>query len=386
MCELSCFQSANLRNPREKHNGRRFGLFAHPSYLCELNERNKMSLYLPPHYRNLLGSVEQTEKAIKAVKDMFQDNLSAQLALLRVTAPMTVLSGTGINDDLNGVERPVRFPVLSLDEAQAEVVHSLAKWKRLKLAELGITPGRGIYTDMNALRPDEELDNLHSIYVDQWDWEKVIRPEDRNLDFLKRTVRRIYEAVKVTENKLYVEFPQLVPALPDDIFFIHAEELLQRYPGLTPKERENAIVREYKAVFVIGIGGKLSDGSVHDGRAADYDDWSTPNSDGYQGLNGDILLWNPVLESAFEISSMGIRVDPEAMRRQLKERGQEEKAGLYFHRRLLAGELPATIGGGIGQSRLCMYLLRKAHIGEIQSSIWPEPMREACHRAGIELA
>ena len=345
-----------------------------------------MSLYLPPKYRNLLGSVEQTEKAIKAVKDMFQDNLSAQLALLRVTAPMTVLSGTGINDDLNGVERPVRFPVRSLDEQQAEVVHSLAKWKRLKLAELGITPGRGIYTDMNALRPDEELDNLHSIYVDQWDWEKVIRPEDRNLDFLKRTVRRIYEAVKVTENKLYVEFPQLVPALPDDIFFIHAEQLLQRYPNLTPKERENAIVREYKAVFVIGIGGKLSDGSVHDGRAADYDDWSTPNSDGYQGLNGDILLWNPVLESAFEISSMGIRVDPEAMRRQLKERGQEEKAGLYFHRRLLAGELPATIGGGIGQSRLCMYLLRKAHIGEIQSSIWPEPMREACHRAGIELA
>ena len=345
-----------------------------------------MSLQLPPHYRNLLGSVEQTEKAIKAVKDMFQDNLSAQLALLRVTAPMTVLSGTGINDDLNGVERPVRFPVLSLGEAQAEVVHSLAKWKRLKLAELGITPGRGIYTDMNALRPDEELDNLHSIYVDQWDWEKVIRPEDRTLDFLKRTVRRIYEAVKVTENKLYVEFPQLVPALPDDIYFIHAEELLQKYPTLSPKERENAIVREHKAVFIIGIGGKLSDGSIHDGRAADYDDWSTPNSDGYEGLNGDILLWNPVLESAFEISSMGIRVNPEAMLRQLKERGQEAKKDLYFHRRLIAGELPQTIGGGIGQSRLCMYLLRKAHIGEIQSSIWPEAMREACHQAGIELA
>ena len=345
-----------------------------------------MSLYLPPRYRNLLGGTEQTEKAIKAVKDMFQDNLSAQLALLRVTAPMTVLSGTGINDDLNGVERPVRFPVLSLDERQAEVVHSLAKWKRLKLAELGIAPGRGIYTDMNALRPDEELDNLHSIYVDQWDWEKVIRPEDRTLDFLKRTVRRIYEAVKVTENKLYVEFPQLVPALPDDIYFIHAEELLQRYPNLSPKERENAIVREYKAVFIIGIGGKLSDGSIHDGRAADYDDWSTPNSDGYKGLNGDILLWNPVLESAFEISSMGIRVNPEAMLRQLKERGQEAKKDLYFHRRLIAGELPQTIGGGIGQSRLCMYLLRKAHIGEIQSSIWPEAMREACHAAGIELA
>ena len=345
-----------------------------------------MSLYLPRNYRNLLGGTEQTEKAIKAVKDMFQDNLSAQLALLRVTAPMTVLSGTGINDDLNGVERPVRFPIRSLGERQAEVVHSLAKWKRLKLAELGIKPGRGLYTDMNALRPDEEVDNLHSIYVDQWDWEKVIRPEDRNLDFLKRTVRRIYEAVKVTENKLYVEFPQLVPALPDDIFFIHSEELLQRYPGLSPKERENAIVQEHRAVFIIGIGGKLSDGSIHDGRAADYDDWSTPNSDGYEGLNGDILLWNPVLESAFEISSMGIRVDAAAMRRQLRERGEEDKAGLYFHRRLLAGELPQTIGGGIGQSRLCMYLLRKAHIGEIQSSIWPEEMRADCRAAGIELA
>ena len=345
-----------------------------------------MSLYLPKDYRNLLGGIEQTEKAIKAVKDMFQDNLSAQLALLRVTAPMTVLSGKGINDDLHGVERPVRFPVRSLDERPAEVVHSLAKWKRLKLAELRITPGRGIYTDMNALRPDEDLDNLHSIYVDQWDWEKVIWEEDRNLDFLKRTVRRIYEAVKVTENKLYVEFPQLEPALPDEICFIHAEELLQRYPTLTPKERENAIVREHKAVFIIGIGGKLSDGTIHDGRAADYDNWSTPNSDGYEGLNGDILLWNPILESAFEISSMGIRVDAEAMRRQLRLREQEWKADLYFHRRLLAGELPQTIGGGIGQSRLCMFLLRKAHIGEIQSSIWPEDMRAACRAAGIDLA
>ena len=345
-----------------------------------------MSLYLPQHYKNLLGSTEQTEKAIKSVKDMFQDNLSAQLALLRVTAPMTVLSGTGINDDLNSVERPVRFPIRSMGEQQAEVVHSLAKWKRLKLAELGIAPGRGIYTDMNALRPDEDLDNIHSIYVDQWDWEKVIRKEDRTLAFLKRTVRRIYEAIKVTENKLYVEFPQIVPELPDDIYFIHSEQLLKMYPGLSPKERENEIVRQYRAVFIIGIGGRLSDGSIHDGRAADYDDWSTPNEDGFEGLNGDILLWNNVLDSAFEVSSMGIRVDPAAMRRQLAERGQEQKADLYFHRKLLAGELPFTIGGGIGQSRLCMFLLRKAHIGEIQSSIWPEDMREACHAAGIELA
>ena len=344
-----------------------------------------MSVFIPQGYSNLLGSIEATEKAIKTVKDMFQVNLSAQLALLRVTAPMVVLSGTGINDDLNGVERPVRFPIKDLGERQAEVVHSLAKWKRLKLAELQVPPGRGIYTDMNALRPDEELDNLHSIYVDQWDWEAVIRREDRNLDFLKKTVRRIYEAIKVTENKLYVEFPQIKPVLPEDIFFIHAEELLQRYPGLNAKEREDAIVREHKAVFVIGIGGKLSDGSLHDGRAADYDDWSTPNSDGFAGLNGDILLWNPVLGHAFEVSSMGIRVDEAALERQLSERGQEWKKDLYFHKRLLAGELPCSIGGGVGQSRLCMYLLRKAHIGEIQSSIWPDDMRAACAAAGIAL-
>ena len=345
-----------------------------------------MSLFLPKDYRDLLGGAEQTEKAIKAVKDMFQENLSAQLALLRVTAPMMVPSGEGLNDDLNGVERPVRFPVKSLGDAPAEVVHSLAKWKRLKLYELGVVPGRGIYTDMNALRPDEDLDNLHSIYVDQWDWEKVITPEQRTLDYLKQTVRRIYEAIKVTENKLYVEFPQIVPQLPEEIFFIHAEELRRRFPDLTPKERENAIVREHGAVFVIGIGGKLGDGTLHDGRAADYDDWSTPGPDGLPGLNGDILLWNPVLGSAFEVSSMGIRVSPESLRRQLEERGEEHKAGLFFHRLLLEGKLPQTIGGGIGQSRLCMFLLRKAHIGEIQSSIWPPEMRRACREAGILLA
>ena len=344
-----------------------------------------MPLIKPKDYRNLLGSVEQTEKAIKNLKDMFQENLSAQLALLRVTAPMVVLQGTGINDDLNSVERAVTFPIRDMGEQKAEVVHSLAKWKRLKLAELGTDPGRGIYTDMNALRPDEELDNIHSIYVDQWDWEKVITPEQRNIAFLKQTVRRIYESIKVTENKLYVEFPQLKPQLPEEIFFIHSQQLLDMYPKLTPKERENEIVRKYKAVFVIGIGNPLSNGVFHDGRAADYDDWSTPNDEGYFGLNGDILLWNPVLESAFEVSSMGIRVDAAAMERQLALRGQEWKKELYFHRRLLAGELPCTIGGGIGQSRLCMFLLRKAHIGEIQSSIWPEQMREECLKVGIEL-
>ena len=344
-----------------------------------------MQLIIPDHYVDLLGGAEYTEKAIKAVKDMFQNNLSAQLALLRVTAPMVVLSGTGLNDELNGVERPVHFPIRDMGEQQAEVVHSLAKWKRAKLAQMGIAPGRGIYTDMNALRPDEELDNIHSIYVDQWDWEKVIRREDRHLGFLKQTVRRIYEAIKVTENKLFVEFPQIVPELPEDIHFVHAEELVQLYPGMNPKERENAIVRRWGAVFIIGIGGVLSDGEPHDGRAADYDDWSSPNEEGFRGLNGDILVWNHVLNRPFELSSMGIRVDEAALRRQLEIKGETWKADLPFHRSLLAGELPCTIGGGIGQSRLCMYLLRKAHIGEIQSSIWPEEMVKQCRDAGIML-
>ena len=312
-----------------------------------------MTLIKPSGYRNLLENVENTEKAIKHVKDMFQENLSAQLALLRVTAPMVVLTGTGINDDLNSVERPVSFPIRDMNEQRAEVVHSLAKWKRLKLGEMKVAPGRGIYTDMNALRPDEELDNIHSLYVDQWDWEKVITREQRNIAFLKQTVRRIYEAIKVTENKLYVEFPQLVPSLPEEIHFIHAQQLLDLYPGKKPKERENEIVRRYGAVFVIG--------------------------------NGDLLLWNPVLGNAFEVSSMGIRVDETSLARQLEIRGQQAKRDLYFHKKLLAGELPCTIGGGIGQSRLCMYLLRKAHIGEIQSSIWPESMRRECSEAGIEL-
>ena len=344
-----------------------------------------MSLYIPTRYSNILGSVENTEKAIKAVKDMFQDNLSAQLALLRVTAPMVVLSGMGLNDDLNGVERPVKFPVRDMGDQPAEVVHSLAKWKRVKLAQMNLRPGRGIYTDMNALRPDEELDNIHSIYVDQWDWEKVISIEQRTLDYLKKTVRRIYEAIKVTENKLYVEFPQIEPMLPEDVFFIHSEDLLRMYPDLSSKEREDAIVKQYKAVFIIGIGGLLSDGKPHDSRAADYDDWSTVNEDGYCGLNGDLLLWNPVLESAFEISSMGIRVEEAAMKRQLELRGETNKSELLYHKLLLDGKLPYTIGGGIGQSRLCMFLLRKAHIGEIQSSIWPDEDRRICRESGIDL-
>lgn len=336
-----------------------------------------MKLIIPQNYVNLLGNAENTEKAIKAVKDMFQNNLSAQLALLRVTAPMMVLSGTGLNDDLSGVERPVRFPIKDMADRRAEVVHSLAKWKRMKLAEMGVKPGRGIYTDMNALRPDEELDNIHSIYVDQWDWEKVIRKEDRNRGFLEKTVRRIYEAIKVTENKLYVEFPQIVPELPEDIFFVDSQELLDMYPNLDAKGREDAVTRKYGAVFIIGIGAPLSDGKPHDSRAADYDDWT---------LNGDLLVWDSVLDRALELSSMGIRVDEDAMRRQLAAKGEAAKENLLFHSKLLAGELPYTIGGGIGQSRLCMFLLRKAHIGEIQSSIWPDEMREKCAEGGITLA
>lgn len=345
-----------------------------------------VKLIKPEGYKNILGKPHKTEKAIKLVKDMFQANLSAQLSLLRVTAPIVVLSGTGLNDDLNGIERPVRFPIKDMDEQKAEVVHSLAKWKRIKLFELKETIGRGIYTDMNALRPDEELDNTHSIYVDQWDWERVISNEERSVIFLKKIVKRIYEAIKVTENKLYIEFPQIEPMLPEEIHILHSEELLQMYPDKTGKEREELITKKYKAVFIIGIGGKLSNGEIHDNRSADYDDWSSPNEDGFKGLNGDLLIWNPILNQSLELSSMGIRVDKKALEYQLKERGEEQKQELYFHDLLLKDKLPLTIGGGIGQSRLCMLLLRKAHIGEIQSCIWPKEMRKECIAHGIELA
>ena len=341
-------------------------------------------LQLPPNYHSLL-SLQETEQGIKAIKDFFQGSLAAQLRLRRVTAPLFVRSGLGINDDLNGVERPVSFAIGDMGDARAEIVQSLAKWKRLTLAEYRIPEGYGIYTDMNAIRPDEELDNLHSLYVDQWDWEAVLAPEDRTVAFLRRTVEGIYNVLRQTEYMVFEKYPAIKPVLPERITFIHAEELLQRYPGMPPKEREKAICRECGAVFVMGIGGALSDGMPHDGRAADYDDWSTVGENGLQGLNGDILLWNPVLECAFEISSMGIRVDAEALKRQLEIRGQEQRAGLYFHRRLLAGELPQSIGGGIGQSRLCMFFLRKGHIGEIQSSIWPDDMRAACKAHGMPL-
>lgn len=338
----------------------------------------------PTDYKQLLNQT-QTEQGIKQIKDFFQANLSTALRLRRVTAPLFVLRGLGINDDLSGTERPVSFPIKDMGDQCAEVVHSLAKWKRLMLAEYQIQPGYGIYTDMNAIRGDEELDNLHSLYVDQWDWEKTITDSNRNLAFLKKTVNSIYSAIRRTEYLVCETYPQITPFLPEEIHFIHSEELLQRYPNLTPKERENAISKEYGAVFIIGIGQKLSNGEPHDLRAPDYDDWTTPNEEGFTGLNGDILIWYPILNRSIELSSMGIRVDKEALLRQLEMTGKNERKELYFHQRMLGGELPLCIGGGIGQSRLCMVLLHKAHIGEIQASIWPDNMRKECAELGMPL-
>lgn len=338
----------------------------------------------PTDYKQLLNPT-QTEQGIKQIKDFFQANLSTALRLRRVTAPLFVLKGLGINDDLSGVERPVSFPIKDMGDQRAEVVHSLAKWKRLMLAEYQIQPGYGIYTDMNAIRGDEELDNLHSLYVDQWDWERTIRMEDRTLAFLKKTVNSIYSAIRRTEYLVCETYPQITPFLPEEIHFIHSEELLQRYPNLTPKERENAISKEYGAVFIIGIGQKLSNGEPHDLRAPDYDDWTTQNEEGFAGLNGDILIWYPTLNRSIELSSMGIRVDKEALLRQLQFTGKNDRKELYFHQRMLKDELPLCIGGGIGQSRLCMVLLHKAHIGEIQASIWPEDMRKECASLGMPL-
>jgi aspartate--ammonia ligase len=341
-------------------------------------------LKIPKGYTPLLD-LKQTELGIEKIKDFFQGSLSAELRLRRVTAPLFVLQGTGINDDLNGTERPVTFPIKDLGDQKAEVVHSLAKWKRMMLADYNIEAGYGLYTDMNAIRPDEELGNLHSLYVDQWDWERHLFQEERNIEFLKDVVSRIYSVMVRTEYVVYEMYPHIKPVLPEKIFFIHSEELCQMYPDMTPKERENEITKKHKAVFVIGIGGYLCDGQKHDGRAPDYDDWTTPGEKGFAGLNGDILVWNDVLGQALELSSMGIRVNKEALLRQLEITGQEDRKNLYFHKRLLEGTLPLSIGGGIGQSRLCMFFLRKAHIGEIQASIWPEDMKAACAAHNIPL-
>ncbi len=344
-----------------------------------------MSYLIKPQGYHSLLDLRQTEEGIRLVKDFFQVNLSSELKLRRVTAPLFVLKGMGINDDLSGVERAVTFPIKDLDDAKAEVVHSLAKWKRITLAEYEVEPDFGIYTDMNAIRSDEELGNLHSLYVDQWDWERVMTKEERNIPFLKDIVRRIYAAMLRTEYIVCEKFSAIKPFLAKEVFFIHSEELRQLYPDLSSKEREDAITRKYGTVFIIGIGCKLNDGKEHDLRAPDYDDYSTMGENNLPGLNGDLLVWNDVLGRAVELSSMGIRVDREALLHQLEESGKEERLQLYFHKRLMEGSLPLSIGGGIGQSRLCMLYLRKAHVGEIQASIWPEDMRKECRDLGIHL-
>ena len=329
---------------------------------------------IPKNYHDLLGLYD-TQRAIGIIKTIFQEKLCAALHLKRVTAPLFVLNGSGLNDDLNGVERPVSFDVPCLDE-RAEVVHSLAKWKRYALAEYGFRPGQGLVTDMNAIRRDEEVDNLHSVYVDQWDWEKVISAEDRNVAYLKRTVRDIVSAVSETSSALNVAFPSLHTKLPSEVFFITTQELEDLYPDLTPKQREDEICKKKGVVFLMQIGKILKSGIKHDGRAPDYDDWE---------LNGDILYWNEVLGHAFEISSMGIRVDPKSLDSQLTIAGCDDRRALPFHKMLLNGELPLTMGGGIGQSRLCMLLIGTAHIGEVQVSLWDEATRKTCEDAGVML-
>ncbi len=317
----------------------------------------------------------ETERAIKLVKDSFERNLAEALCLTRVSAPLFVRPETGLNDDLNGVERPVQFDILELG-SDVQIVHSLAKWKRLALQRYGFAPQTGLYTDMNAVRRDEDLDNLHSVYVDQWDWEKIITRDSRNLVLLKDTVRRIVGALLKTEELLCQTYPQIKPFLCPEVTFVSSQELEDRYPELTPKQREDAVCKEHGTVFITQIGGALNSGMPHDGRAPDYDDWS---------LNGDLLVWYPVLERSFEISSMGIRVDEDSLAAQLKAAGCEDRRELPFHKMLLGGELPLTMGGGIGQSRICMLLLQKAHIGEVQASVWSDQMIEVCTAHGIHL-
>ncbi len=314
----------------------------------------------------------ETEKAIERVKMTFSHLLSGKLGLHKVVAPLAVSENSGINDELNNVERPVSFPIKNIHGKTGVIVQSLAKWKRLRLAQLALEPGAGILTDMKALRPDEKPGPMHSIFVDQWDWEQVIDSSNYNIEYLQETVVKIYEAMLLTEQIIRSQYPFIAPVLPPEITFIHAEDLLRAYPGLSPAEREHKVAEKYKAVFLIGIGNKLSNGEAHDGRAPDYDDWTTETHKGYYGLNGDIIVWNPLLKCAFELSSMGIRVNEKALLKQLSIRNCMEKAGLFYHRMLLESKLPQTIGGGIGQSRLCMLLLGKKHIGEVQASIWPE--------------
>ncbi|HQH24473.1 MAG TPA: aspartate--ammonia ligase [Bacteroidales bacterium] len=326
-----------------------------------------------------------TEEMIDFIKTRYEKLLAGELNLVKVSAPVVVPDGTGINDDLNGVEEPISFPVKSLNGQKASIIQSLAKWKRMRLRYYHIAPGKGILTDMRALRPSEILTPIHSVYVDQWDWEKHIEPGERSLKLLKSTVASIYKTFRQIEKELCEKYPVNTPQLPEEIKFIHAQDLLDEYPDLSPKQREAKAAKKYGAVFIIGVGHVLSNGEPHDGRAPDYDDWSTLNDDGYYGLNGDIIFWNPALESAFEISSMGIRVDRKSMERQLEISGCQDRRDLLFHRLLLDGQLPLSIGGGIGQSRLCMFLLKKLHIGEVQSSIWPSDLKKQYEGKNVRL-
>lgn len=339
----------------------------------------------PAGQTSLLGPKE-TELAIKQIKDFFELNLATELNLSRVTAPLFVPAGTGINDDLSGTEKPVSFNSKALNGNKLEIIQSLAKWKRMMLGQLGFQPGYGLYTDMNAIRPDEDcLDNTHSLYVDQWDWERVIISEDMNRKFLEYIVKKIYSILKRTEYFVCERFLSVQPELPEQITFIHSQELLNMYPNLSPRERENKFLREKKAAFIIGIGGELSDGTIHDMRAPDYDNWSHKNGNDEKGINGDIFVWSNVLGQSLELSSMGIRVDKTALIDQLAIRGCSERKELLWHKMLLNDEMPLSIGGGIGQSRLCMYFLRKVHIGEVQASVWPEETIEQCKQNKIRL-
>ena len=353
------------------------------SNYASARRKGVMHLIIPKNYNPVLN-LRDTEIAIKLVKDFFETELARALNLTRVSAPIMVTPDSGLNDNLNGIERPVSFDVLETGET-AEIVHSLAKWKRQALKTYGFQPGEGLYTDMNAIRRDETTDNIHSIFVDQWDWEKIITPQQRTMETLQATVRAIYLTLRKTEGFVCAHYPHIKPELPDDITFVSSQELEDLYPDLPPKEREYRAVREYGAVFLTGIGGALRSGQMHDGRAPDYDDYTSKGLNDLPGLNGDLLLWDHILQRSIELSSMGIRVDKEALLRQLKEEGEEERLELYFHKRLMNDTLPLSIGGGIGQSRLCMFYLRKAHIGEIQASIWPEDMRKECKEHNIHL-
>jgi aspartate--ammonia ligase len=335
--------------------------------------------------KTLINGGIETEIAIELVKTTFSQALMRNLSLLKVTSPIIVEDNTGINDDLNGIERSVSFPIADMQTVRGVVVQSLAKWKRLRLKQLGVDAGKGIITDMKAIRPDEILSPIHSIYVDQWDWEKVMLKEERNINFLKDTVLKIYEALLSTEKVICDNYPQIQSVLPTKIKFIHSQELLDKYPFISPKERENRVAKDFGAVFIIGIGSTLSNNEPHDGRAPDYDDWSSEGEDGLPGLNGDIIVWNPVSQSALELSSMGIRVNEESLSRQLTIRGCQDRSELMFHSSLLRGDLPQSIGGGIGQSRVCMFMLRKHHIGEVQAGIWPNHIRMFYHELGIEI-